>query len=250
MGESGITQPELPNFIAFLARACKGTPWAPYALLWENVIFSVLIAGAIIALGFFSCRKSALIPARLQNAAELFIGGLDEFVCGILGPKGRRYTPFIGTLFIYILSMNLSGLIPFIKSSTSSWSTTLALALCVFVYVQYTALRELGLLGYVDHLAGKPRGALAFTLVIPLMMLMLHIISELIKPVSLSLRLRSNIWGDDVLLAVLSGFGIKGLPLLFFNMLMALLTAVVQTVVFCMLTTIYFALVMPEEGSG
>jgi F-type H+-transporting ATPase subunit a len=78
-------------------------------------------------------------------------------------------------------------------------------------------------------------------------MFCLHLISELIKPISLSLRLRSNVWGDDVLLAVLGGFGLKGFVLLFFNTLMAVLTAVVQAMVFCILTTIYFALVMPEQ---
>jgi F-type H+-transporting ATPase subunit a len=133
------------------------------------------------------------------------------------------------------------------KSSTASWSTTLALALCVFFYVQYTAIRELGFLGYLDHLAGKQRGILAFTVVLPLFMLILHILTELIRPLSLSLRLRGNMWGDEVLLGLLSGFGIKGLPLLFFNMLMATLTAVVQAAVFCLLTTIYFALVLNHQ---
>jgi len=169
---------------------------------------------------------------------------LDDFICGILGAKGRRYTPFIGTLFIYILFMNLFGIIPLMKSPTASWSTTLALAICVFVYVQYTAIRELGFLGYLDHLMGKPRGILAFSVFIPLMMLILHIVSELVRPISLSLRLRSNIWGDDLLLSVLSGFGLGGVPLLVFSSLLAILAAVVQAVVFSLLTTIYFALVL------
>ena len=147
----------------------------------------------------------------MQAAFEVIAEGLDNFVCGIMGPKGRKYTPFVGTLFIYILLMNLSGLIPFIKASTASWSTTLALALCVFFYVQYTAIRELGFLGYLDHLAGKQRGALAFTVIMPLFMLILHVLTELIRPISLSLRLRGNIWGDETLIALLSGFGIKGL---------------------------------------
>ena len=96
-------------------------------------------------------------------------------------------------------------------------------------------------------MAGKPRGVLAVTVVLRLFMFCLHIITELIRPLSLSLRLRGNIWGDEVLLALLSNFGIKGLPLLFFNMCMAVLTAIVQTVVFCLLTTIYFALVLSHE---
>jgi F-type H+-transporting ATPase subunit a len=238
---------ELPNIFAILADKFPGNHFFKFVHLWENVSYSLIIVLALGVFSFFACRKKSLIPGRLQALTELIVGGLDDFVCGIIGPGGRKYTPFIGTLFVYILFMNLSGLIPFFKAPTASWSTTLALALCVFFYVQYTAIRELGFLGYLDHLAGKPRGVLAFTVIMPLFMLFLHIITELIRPVSLSLRLRGNMWGDEVLLGLLSGFGIKGLPLLFFNMLMATLTAVVQAAVFCLLTTIYFALVLNHQ---
>ncbi|MFA5350483.1 MAG: F0F1 ATP synthase subunit A [Candidatus Omnitrophota bacterium] len=247
MNENTV-MPELANIFAILADKFPGNVFLKFIYLWENVSFSLLIVLALVIFAFFACRKNSFIPvSRLQAAVEMIVGGLDDFICGIMGPSGRKYTPFIGTLFIYILCMNLSGLIPFMKSSTASWSTTLALALCVFFYVQYTAIRKLGFLGYLDHLAGKPRGVLAFTIVMPLFMLFLHVITELIRPLSLSLRLRGNIWGDEVLIGLLSGFGIKGLPLLFFNMLMAVLTAIVQAAVFCLLTTIYFALVLNHE---
>ena len=242
-----IGVPESPDIFAILAEKFPGNHFFKFIYLWEHVSYSLVIVAVLGVLAFFACRKKSLIPGRLQSAFEIVAAGLDEFVCGIMGNKGRRFTPFIGTLFIYILFMNLSGLIPFVKASTASWSTTFALALCVFFYVQYTAIKELGFLGYLDHLAGKPRGVLAVTVIMPLFMLFLHIITELIRPISLSLRLRGNIWGDEVLLGLLSGFGIKGLPLLFFNMLMAVLTAIVQATVFCLLTTIYFALVLNRE---
>lgn len=250
MGAEGhLAQPELPDFLLFLADKFKGNVFFKYLYSWEHTAYSLIIVILLSLLVFLASRKRSFIPERLQNAFEIFAEGIDGFVCSILGRKGRKYTPFIGTLFIYILFMNLSGLVPFIKSSTTSWSTTFALAICVFIYVQYTAVKELGFLGYLDHLAGKPRGGIAFSFVIPFLMLLLHIIAELIRPLSLSLRLRSNVWGDDILLAVLANFGIKGLPLLFFNMLMAVLTAVVQAVVFCLLSTIYFALILREEDS-
>jgi F-type H+-transporting ATPase subunit a len=157
------------------------------------------------------------------------------------------YTPFIGTLFMYILLMNLMGLVPMMKSSTTSWSVTLALAITVFVYVQYAGIKELGFLGYIDHLLGKPRGIMALSVVMPLMMLFLHVVSELVRPISLSLRLRSNIWGDDMLLSLMAGFGLKGMPLLLFNSATVILASVVQATVFCLLTTIYFALVLSHE---
>lgn len=243
----GIAAAESLDIFAVLAGKFPANPLFKSIYLWEHISYSLIIVLLLGILAYFASRKKSMIPGRLQNCAEVVVGGLDDFVCGILGPKGRRYTPFIGTLFVYILFMNLSGLIPFIKAPTSSWSTTLALSLCVFFYVQYTAIKEMGFLGYMDHLAGKPRGVLAFTVIMPLFMFFLHIITELIRPLSLSLRLRGNIWGDEILIGLLAGFGIKGLPLLFFNMCMAVLTAVVQTVVFCLLTTIYFALVLNYE---
>lgn len=248
MAEAGHVQQELPNLVSILANTIgSATHLGSQIFLWENVIFSLLIVFTISLIAYFASRKPKMIPGRLQNAVEVVVGGLDDFIRGILGERGRKYTPFIGTLFIYILFMNLSGIIPFMKSPTSSWSTTLALALCVFVYVQYTAIRELGFLGYLDHMMGKPRGILAFSVFIPLMMLMLHIVSELVRPISLSLRLRSNIWGDDLLLSVLAGFGLGGVPLLVFSALLAILAALVQAVVFSLLTTIYFALVLTHE---
>lgn len=213
----------------------------------QDILFSLFIIVGLVSSSFIACRRSALVPGRMQNAAEVVFGGIDDFICGILGPKGRKYTPFIGTLFLYILCMNLAGLVPFMKSPTSSWSTTLALALCVFVYLQYSAIRELGFLGYLDHLFGRPRGIVAFSVFIPILMFFIHIVSELIRPISLSLRLRSNIWGEDMLIGVLSGFGIKAVPLIVFSMCIIIIGAVVQAVVFSLLTTIYFALVLTGE---
>lgn len=246
MEQAQVAAKELPNLVSILADRLGGAS-KEFLFLWENVIFSLLIVAVITAFAYAASRKPKIIPGALQNAAEALIGGLDDFVCGILGPQGRRFTPFVGTLFIYILFMNLSGLIPFIKSSTASWSTTLALALCVFVYVQYTAFRELGIRGYIDHMMGRPRGIVAFSVFIPILMFFLHIVSELVRPISLSLRLRSNVWGDDLLMAVLTGFGLKGVPLLVFSMLIIIVASVVQAVVFSLLSTIYLALVVTEE---
>jgi len=133
------------------------------------------------------------------------------------------------------------------KSPTADWSITAGLALCVFIYVQYVAIKNLGLLGYVDHLAEKPRGILAVSVVIPVLMFFIHVITELVKPLTLSLRLRSNIWGDEMLLEVLAGFGLAGIPLMVFSSFLTIIASLVQAVVFCLLTTIYFALVLTHE---
>ncbi len=239
--------PEFPNMIGMLAEHLGDTTLGHFLHMWESVIYCVLIGALLVNGSCIATRKRAIIPGRFQNVAEMFVVGVDDFVCGVLGPRGREYTPFIGTLFLYILFMNYIGLIPFFRSPTAEWSTTFGLSIIVFVYIQYTALREFGVVGYGDHLMGKPRGVMAITLIMPIFMLVLHLIGELIRPFSLSLRLRSNIWGDDMLLALLASWGLKGLPVLFINYIIVFMTSTIQAIVFCMLTLIYFALVLLHE---
>ena len=248
MAEETLAQAEMPNVVSLLARVFPGTAGGHFLHIWENIIFSVIVAFIVLIFFYLALRNRSAVPGRLQCAAEILIGGIDDFICGIMGPHGRKYVPFIGTLFIYILSMNLFGLIPFMKSPTSNLSVTFALAICVFFYVQYAAFKELGPIGYVDHLMGRPRGFIAFSVVIPLLMLFMHVISEFIRPITLSLRLRNNIWGDDMLLAMLAGFGIKGVPFLIFSTILIIIAAFVQAVVFSLLTTIYFTFILNHEG--
>ncbi|HPM43192.1 MAG TPA: F0F1 ATP synthase subunit A, partial [Candidatus Omnitrophota bacterium] len=108
-------------------------------------------------------------------------------------------------------------------------------------------LKELGAVGYIYHLMERPKGVLAFSVIIPAILLFLHAISELIRPISLSLRLRSNIWGDDMIMSVFYRFGLPALPLVLFSALIAIIAAAVQAVVFTLLTTVYFTLVLSHE---
>ncbi|MBF0483434.1 MAG: F0F1 ATP synthase subunit A [Candidatus Omnitrophica bacterium] len=249
---SGV--PELPDILRLLAELYPNNPVLHQLYKWENLVYSLFIISILLIITFFATRKMTLVPHNSQNAVEAIVEGIDNFICGIMGPQGRKYTPFIGTLFLYILMMNLSGLIPFLKSSTTSWSTTLALALIVFVCVQYTAIKQHGFFGYMYHLAGSPKGAMAWSIIFPIFMFGLHLLAELIRPLSLSLRLRSVMSGDETLLAVMAGFGSKGTValiggffLLFLNMAMAVLTAVIQALVFSLLTTIYFVLALEHD---
>ena len=102
--------------------------------------------------------------------------------------------------------MNILGLMPGMFSSTSKLNTTLALAICVFGFVQFEGIRAQGLWGYIFHFMGSPKSTVEWCLV-PLN-LPLHIIGELAKPISLALRLFGNISGEDMLLAIFVGLGI------------------------------------------
>ncbi len=240
--------PEFPNFIGLLAEKFGDTAPGHFLHFWESVIYALIVIAILGVVSYFATRRRSILPGRLQSAAEFVVMFVDDFVCSVLGPKGRKYTPFVGTLFIYILAVNYIGLIPMFKSPSSDWSMTMGLALIVFFYVQYTAFKELGFLGYIDHLMGQPRGIMAVTLIMPVFMLSVHIVSELIRPLSLSLRLRSNIYGDDMILALFASWGLKdGFMWLVPNFFLVILTSTIQAAVFSILTVVYFSLIMKHE---
>ena len=117
---------------------------------------------------------------------------------GIIGPGGERHTPFIATLFLFILLNNLIGMVPGALAPTSSLNTTIALALITFAYVQIEGVRAHGVVGRLKHFMG-PTPALA-----PLMF-PIEIIGELARPLSLSIRLFGNIFGEEQVIFILAG---------------------------------------------
>jgi F-type H+-transporting ATPase subunit a len=190
----------------------------------------------------------------MQNAAEALLGGLHDFFLGILGPQGERYIPFVASLMLYIVAMNWMGMVPFLKSPSTSLNTTLALALVVFVYVQYIGISKNGILGYLHHFAGQPRDALGWGAAV--LLFPLEIMGELIKPVSLSCRLFGNILGEDILLAVFVGLGVTtvsfihspiGLPLQLPFLFLSTLFGLIQGLVFSLLSTIYIVMMLPHD---
>ena len=248
-------QHELPNLLTVLNNTIlRGTSVADFLHTWENVIFSFGIALFLIVVARTASRNPKMIPSGLQNVVELVVESLEKFIVGVIGPEGRRFVPFLGTLFLYILFMNWAGLVPGLKASTAAVNQTIALALTVFVYVQFVAFRELGIKGYLDHMAGQPRNALQWVFV-PLM-LPIHLIGELAKPLSLSLRLFGNVTGEDILILIFVGLGVTimsfshlpiGIPLQLPFMFLAILTGTIQALVFMLLSTIYFAMMLPHE---
>ena len=249
-GPKGFT-----NIIALVTSAFPHAPWAHFLEHYEVLVFSLLVALLLMFVAHRASRAPQLVPSGLQNGVEMVVEGLSEFIISIIGPKnGPRFVPFLGTLFIYILSMNLFGLIPFMHSPTSSLNVTVALALTVFVYVQYIGFKELGPLGWLDHMLGNPRDLTGWLLA-PLM-LPIHILGELAKPISLSCRLFGNIFGEDMLLVAFATLGITmlpfkqlpfGIPLHAIFFPLALLGSALQALVFTVLSSIYILLMLPHE---
>ncbi|MEO5616269.1 MAG: F0F1 ATP synthase subunit A [Candidatus Eisenbacteria bacterium] len=222
------------------------------------MIFALLVAVILSIIAFMSTRNPKMIPGPLQNMVEMLVEGLYNFIAGIIGEKhAPRFVPFLGTLGLYIWFMNLFGIIPFMDSPTSNLNVTFALGLIVFLYAQWIGMRALGPVGYVDHLLGSPRDLTGWLLA-PLM-LPIHILGELAKPISLSCRLFGNIFGEDMLLVAFVSLGVTslaflnlplGLPLQLPFLFLALLTSTLQAAVFMVLSTIYFLLMLPHDDHG
>jgi len=136
-------------------------------------------------------------PKGLQNFLEMLVEGLYGFAEGIIGPDGRKYAPLIATFFMYILLNNYIAVIPGFVAPTSTLNMTLALGLTAFCFVQYFAIRQNGLLGWLSHFAGSPKKGDLISILLAPLMFVLELIGELVKPLSLAMRLFGNIFGED-----------------------------------------------------
>jgi F-type H+-transporting ATPase subunit a len=249
-GGSSENVPEMQNIVSWFAEHYHH-PWLEQ---WIAIVFSfaiMLIIFLVFAISARAMTKNAAErrrnPGRWQSFIEMAIGGLDSFVIDILGKRGRMYTPMIGTIFIYVLFMNLWGIVPiFGHSPTSSLNVTLSLALFVFVTVQIHGLRELGILGYIKHFADLPDKPNPIQWAMVPLMFPLHLIGELAKPVSLSLRLFGNITGEDALIAIFAIL-IAFVPLQFFMYPIVLIGSTIQALVFASLSTVYILMMSPHE---
>jgi F-type H+-transporting ATPase subunit a len=208
----------------------------------------MVIAGVLtMALLWFGMRPRAMVPGRLQAAAELSYDFMLSMCVETIGPEGRKFFPFVFTLFFFILFGNLMGVFPYAFTFTSHIVVTLGLSLLVFILVTGVALRLHGL-HFFSYFV--PQGVPS--VLIPLMVL-IELISYLSRIISLSVRLFANMMAGHVMLEVFGAFivmlGAAGaigwlpaaLSLAMNTVLIGfeLLVASLQAYVFAVLTCIY-----------
>lgn len=196
----------------------------------------------LIIIGFFAWRwrkKLKIVPHGFQHVLEIFSDVIHGYLVDIIGPKGPKYFPLIGTLAIFILISNLAGLIPGLMSPTNNLNTTVACALIVFFYYHAQGIKEQGVFKYLKHFAG-PVWWLA-----PIMF-PIEIIGHFARPLSLSIRLFGNIMGEDIVIIMLFLLAPQFVPIPM--MLLAIFTSLLQTFIFIMLSMMYIAgAVVAEE---
>jgi len=207
----------------------------------NSALFMTMTVILITLFMVLGMRKRALVPGRLQSVAELSYEFVANLLRDTVGNEGRKYFPFVFTLFMFILFGNMLGMIPYSFTFTSHIIVTFALALVVFLGVT--------ILGFVKH------GFHFFSFFVPPgvsvvlwpLMIPIEIISYLSRPISLAVRLFANLTAGHTMLKVFAGFvvslGVVGgvLPLAFVVALtgLELLIAFLQAYVFTILTCFY-----------
>lgn len=186
-------------------------------------------------------RNARLIPNRMQNVAELLYQFVSDTIVGATGEEGKKYFPFVFSLFLFILVCNLLGMLPYSFTVTSHIVVTFALASLVFLVVTAIAFMRHGLHFFAFFL---PQGTPLW--LAPLMVL-IELFTYLARPISLSIRLAANMVAGHILLKVLAGFilmmgalwGWIPIPFIVIMTGFEIFVAILQAYIFTILTCVY-----------
>ena len=216
----------------FLVKLFEAIGLGHFAHAYPHVIYSWFVILLLISFAVLATRKIEMIPTKAQNFFEIIISGMEEFMVDITGEEGRWFFPIIATIFIYIATCNLLGLVPGFYPPTASINTTVSCAIPVFLFTHFIGIKYHGL-KYVKHFLGP------VWWLIPII-LPIELIGHLARILSLSFRLFGNITGHELVLAILfmlAGAFFAPLPI----MAMGIFVALVQAFVFFLLSIMYFA---------
>ncbi|MBQ3891889.1 MAG: F0F1 ATP synthase subunit A [Desulfovibrio sp.] len=193
MAASGLSHPLLLSTIFHM----DSVTFNGMVIDTKYVFFTWVGLAILLAAGLVLRRKLDVVPGKLQIFFEALVDGLEKFIVGSMGEKGRRFVPLLVSIFIYVLTMNLLGLVPGCDAPTANLNTTVSVALCVFLYYNYVGMRSWGV-RYVKHFTGSSKALMP-------LMFPIEIISHLARPLSMSLRLFGNIFGEETTLVIFFG---------------------------------------------
>ncbi len=213
--------------------------WHGFVFVDLYVVTTWLVIVLLTVLAWLGTRRRRRIPRGLQTLWEIYVQFVLGFCREQIGPGAEKYAPLLGTLFLYILVMNLFGLIPGFVAPTMSLNTTAGLALSVFLAVQYFGIVELGLFGYLMHFVGEPWWLFPINILV-------HVIGEIAKPLSLAVRLFGNMFGEETAIFRMAALGAALLPFVpipipvqIINVLLHLIIGPIQAFIFFILSAAY-----------
>ncbi len=207
----------------------------------QVVMFFFVVFVAVIILTILRGKLSTESPTTKQQTFEVGVEAIRGLLSDLVGPGGMKHFPVVATFGLLILLSNLTGLLPDMVAPTANFNMTLALALSSFLYYNFIGIRENGFFGHLKHFAG-PIWWMA-----PLMF-PIEIVSNLARILSLSMRLFGNIYGEEQVSGAISSMVAWIVPALL--MPVGLLTSVLQTFIFIVLSMVYLGEVSHHEEHG
>jgi F-type H+-transporting ATPase subunit a len=223
------------------------------AFTLTNYTFWLILAVLLVAAFFIvGSRRASLVPKGIGNLAEAGVEFVRNSICiDVMGPEGAKYFPFIGTVFFFVLFNNLLGNIPPALPGTGTVGTTFTWGILVFLVYNAVGIKKNGALGYLKSFipSGTPGWLKPF-------MFLLEIISHMLRPVTLGVRLFANMYAGHIMLGVFAIFcaltlehftavGLIVLPLSFVMQVVLrafeLFVAVLQAYIFSILTAVYIS---------
>jgi F-type H+-transporting ATPase subunit a len=246
----------------------------------NSMLYTWIVAAIIFVVVRAGTKNMKEVPSGVQNVVEAAVEGLEDLTSGLLEPKVVRWVfPLVATFFLFIVVSNLMGLLPGVGSigyghpakdsslpfaiehadaplfrpPTADANMTVAMSAIFLVMSTFWALRYNGFVGLVKHIFGV-KGGMTGWIVLPLSLIFLFIglievISICIRPVALAMRLYGNIYGGESVLAIMLSkppFGLSALPFYFLE----LLVAVVQAVVFTLLSIAFIGTLCSHDDTA
>ena len=207
---------------------------------WANFVVMELIVAAIVVILFAMLRPRLSVdkPGKLQHIVEVMYNFFHHESEDQVGHEGPKYISFFGTLFIFILFMNLIGIVPGLESPTMSPSVPLGCAAATFFYYNVMGIRANGVGGYLAHFAGP------MPLLAPLMV-PIELVSHLARPLSLTIRLFANMFAGEQVTQAFLGLTFLVAPAIFMGL--HVFVSLLQAYIFMLLTMIYVSSAVEHE---
>jgi F-type H+-transporting ATPase subunit a len=202
----------------------------------DHLVFSALICLIVLVLGLaIRTKLSVDNPGRLQIILEDVVSFFVSQLEATIGPKGRRFLPMLGGLFVFIWIGNMMGQVPGLGAPTSNINVPFACAITLWLYYHSVGIREQGVVSYLKHFAVMP----GVPILMSPMIFVIEVISHLSRVLSLTLRLFGNIYGEHLVVLIIASIipFLMPLPIQF----LGLVVGTLQAFIFLILGSIYLS---------
>lgn len=209
---------------------------ATLAIVTAGIFFVGIAARAALGKG-----DTAVLPANkfsLRGIVEVLTETISGLADMVIGEHGKHYVPFFSSVFFFILVNNLVGMIPGMTPATENINTTFGFGALIFLFYNFQGLKENGLWAYLKHFMGP-------VIFLAPLMFVIELVSHMVRPFSLGLRLANVMMGDHTVLSVFLDLAPIGVPIPFY--MMGLFVCFVQAFVFTLLSMVYVAFAIAHD---